>query len=77
LGDGNDYCEAPGTADPLSALNLAGHRPADGRADSRSDGPRAACVLCGEPGEYPAETEGSPLCPRCAWQQAQRGACSG
>jgi hypothetical protein len=40
-------------------------------------GPRADCVLCAEPTEYPADAPGSPLCPRCAWQQAQRSACSG
>jgi hypothetical protein len=41
------------------------------------DGPPADCVLCGEATEYPADVTGSPLCPRCSWQQAQRGACSG
>ncbi|WP_158715362.1 hypothetical protein [Kitasatospora phosalacinea] len=40
-------------------------------------GERAACVLCGEPTEYPADAPGSPLCPVCTWQQAQRAACSG
>ncbi|MDH6114051.1 hypothetical protein P3T36_002872 [Kitasatospora sp. MAP12-15] len=40
-------------------------------------GPRADCVLCGEPTEFAAEQPGSTLCPVCAWQQAQRGACSG
>ncbi|WP_084729075.1 hypothetical protein [Streptacidiphilus neutrinimicus] len=39
--------------------------------------PVAACVLCDEPTEYAADTPGLPTCPRCAWQQAQRGACSG
>ncbi|MDH6144974.1 hypothetical protein [Kitasatospora acidiphila] len=85
MSDDSGYCAAPGIDDPLRALNLAGHRPADGRGDGRADnrgdgrgdGPRAACVLCGEPTEYPAEAAGSPLCPRCAWQQAQRSACSG
>jgi hypothetical protein len=37
----------------------------------------ADCVLCGEPSEHPADAPGSPLCPLCEWQQAQRGACSG
>ncbi|QMU76236.1 hypothetical protein GXW83_11265 [Streptacidiphilus sp. PB12-B1b] len=46
-------------------------------AAAPGDGPSADCVLCGEPTEYPADTGGAPLCPRCAWQQAQRGACSG
>jgi hypothetical protein len=41
------------------------------------DGPRADCVLCGEPTEYPATHPGSTLCPVCAWQEAQRIACSG
>ncbi|MEU9079394.1 hypothetical protein [Kitasatospora sp. NPDC048538] len=40
-------------------------------------GPRADCVLCGEPTELPADHPGSTLCPVCAWQQAQRIACSG
>ncbi|MBD0672821.1 hypothetical protein [Streptomyces sp. CBMA156] len=40
-------------------------------------GPRADCVLCGEPTELPADRPGSTLCPVCAWQQAQRIACSG
>ncbi|WP_160311095.1 hypothetical protein [Streptacidiphilus anmyonensis] len=39
--------------------------------------PVAACVLCDEPTEYAADTPGAPMCPRCEWQQAQRGACSG
>ncbi|WP_405589075.1 hypothetical protein [Streptomyces sp. NBC_01190] len=37
----------------------------------------ADCVLCGEPTEYPASTRGATLCPVCAWQEAQRTACSG
>ncbi|WSJ66307.1 hypothetical protein OG500_09025 [Kitasatospora sp. NBC_01250] len=62
------YCPAPAAADAaLSAL-----APAEPGA-----GPRADCVLCGEATEYPAGTPGSTLCARCAWQQAQRGACSG
>ncbi|MFI6843935.1 hypothetical protein [Kitasatospora sp. NPDC050467] len=40
-------------------------------------GPRADCVLCGEPTELPADHPGTTLCPVCAWQQAQRIACSG
>ncbi|MFC1411094.1 hypothetical protein ACEZCY_18930 [Streptacidiphilus sp. N1-12] len=39
--------------------------------------PVADCVLCGEPTEHPATVSGATLCPRCEWQQAQRGACSG
>ncbi|MET8471323.1 hypothetical protein ABZY90_38390 [Streptomyces sp. NPDC006422] len=42
-----------------------------------SDEPRAECVLCREPTEYPASTKGATLCPVCEWQEAQRGACSG
>ncbi|MDY0810925.1 hypothetical protein [Kitasatospora purpeofusca] len=45
--------------------------------DPDSTGPRADCVLCGEPTELPADHPGSTLCPVCAWQQAQRIACSG
>lgn len=37
----------------------------------------ADCVRCGEPSEHPADAPGTPLCPLCEWQQAQRGACSG
>ncbi|MFB7122743.1 hypothetical protein DR950_36700 [Kitasatospora xanthocidica] len=47
------------------------------RHDPRAAGPRADCVLCGEPTELPADQPGSTLCPVCAWQQAQRIACSG
>ncbi|WP_377268421.1 hypothetical protein [Peterkaempfera sp. SMS 1(5)a] len=43
----------------------------------RTDAPVADCVLCGEPTEHPADLPGTPLCPVCAWQQAQRSACSG
>ncbi len=44
---------------------------------SGASGPRADCVLCGEPTELPADHPGSTLCPVCTWQQAQRAACSG
>ncbi|WP_181957549.1 hypothetical protein [Streptomyces paludis] len=37
----------------------------------------AECVLCREPTEYPASVRGATLCPVCAWQEAQRSACSG
>ncbi|MEV7771177.1 hypothetical protein [Kitasatospora sp. NPDC086791] len=47
------------------------------RHDPAASGPRADCVLCGEPTELPADRSGSTLCPVCAWQQAQRIACSG
>ncbi|MFJ9349358.1 hypothetical protein [Streptomyces sp. NPDC101237] len=39
--------------------------------------PYAECVLCREPTEYPESYRGVTMCPRCAWQEAQRGACSG
>jgi hypothetical protein len=39
--------------------------------------PVAECILCGDPTEYAADTPGLPMCPRCEWQQTQRGACSG
>ncbi|MFE6050257.1 hypothetical protein ACFQ6N_05860 [Kitasatospora sp. NPDC056446] len=47
------------------------------RHDPANTAPRADCVLCGEPTELPADRPGSTLCPVCAWQQAQRIACSG
>ncbi|MGW7586690.1 hypothetical protein ACWGKU_27440 [Kitasatospora sp. NPDC054768] len=47
------------------------------RHDPEATGPRADCVLCGEPTELPADRPGSTFCPVCAWQQAQRIACSG
>lgn len=40
-------------------------------------GPRAACVLCQEPSEYPESHRGITLCVRCAWLEGQRTACSG
>jgi hypothetical protein len=60
------YCE-PAAGDPVAALTPA----------AEAAGPRADCVLCGAPTEYPAGTPGSTLCPVCAWQQAGRAACSG
>ncbi|MDX3072731.1 hypothetical protein [Streptomyces sp. MI02-7b] len=39
--------------------------------------PVAECTLCREPTEYKARIPGTPLCPRCEWQEAQRTACSG
>jgi hypothetical protein len=61
------YCPAPGAASgtPLECV----------RAEPGA--PVAACVLCDDDTEYAADTSGLPMCPRCAWQQAQRGACSG
>ncbi|MER6435736.1 MULTISPECIES: hypothetical protein [unclassified Streptomyces] len=39
--------------------------------------PYAECVLCRKPTEYPESHRGITLCPVCAWQEAQRTACSG
>ncbi|WP_327408696.1 hypothetical protein OG458_11875 [Streptomyces sp. NBC_01281] len=39
--------------------------------------PYAECVLCRKPTEYPESHKGVTLCPVCAWQEAQRTACSG
>ncbi|MEU0136287.1 hypothetical protein ABZ172_19990 [Streptomyces sp. NPDC006296] len=39
--------------------------------------PYAECVRCRKPTEYPESTKGSTLCPVCAWQEAERTACSG
>ncbi|WP_035841149.1 hypothetical protein [Kitasatospora azatica] len=64
--DSAPYCE-PADVDPLQALTPA----------EDAGGPRADCVLCGEPTEYPAGTAGATLCAVCAWQQAGRIACSG
>ncbi|MET7882775.1 hypothetical protein [Streptomyces avermitilis] len=56
-----DYCGTE-TADP---------------APEAGGPPFAACVLCQELTEYPESYKGITLCPVCAWQEAQRGACSG
>ncbi|MEU1819130.1 hypothetical protein ABZ543_28675 [Streptomyces roseifaciens] len=37
----------------------------------------ADCVQCARPTEHPADHPGITLCPVCAWQEAQRTACSG
>ncbi|GAA2134937.1 hypothetical protein GCM10009760_12860 [Kitasatospora kazusensis] len=64
--DSGRSCEVPPAVDTAAAL-----RPA-------ADGPRADCVRCGEPTELPADhPDATTLCPLCAWQQGQRGACSG
>ncbi|MFJ2958267.1 hypothetical protein OG896_08345 [Streptomyces sp. NBC_00669] len=55
----------------------AEQRPAPGDPADDPTEPRADCVLCGEPTEYPNSTKGATLCPVCAWQEAQRTACSG
>ncbi|MGV9315295.1 hypothetical protein ACWDR0_24375 [Streptomyces sp. NPDC003691] len=64
--DGSSYCADAG----------AGTRA--GQAGPEPGGPPyAECVLCREPTEYPESTKGITLCPVCAWQEAQRTACSG
>ncbi|MFJ6383325.1 hypothetical protein ACIQI7_25380 [Kitasatospora sp. NPDC092039] len=68
-----------GTNQEADVCELAPDRGAEAalRHDPEATGPRAECVLCGEPTELPADQPGSTLCPVCAWQQAQRIACSG
>ncbi|WP_156725458.1 hypothetical protein [Streptomyces apocyni] len=52
--------------------------PGPDEATPPADGPPfAECVLCRNPTEYPESTKGATLCPVCAWQEAQRSACSG
>ncbi|QFZ73713.1 hypothetical protein GFH48_11080 [Streptomyces fagopyri] len=46
-------------------------------APSVTGPPFAECVLCRKPTEYPESHKGVTLCPVCAWQEAQRTACSG
>ncbi|MFE7135327.1 hypothetical protein ACFVIM_31155 [Streptomyces sp. NPDC057638] len=62
------YCE---TSEPTPS------EPTPGEAEKASGPPYAECVLCREPTEYPDTVKGAPLCPVCAWQEAQRTACSG
>ncbi|WP_371500861.1 hypothetical protein OG871_29255 [Kitasatospora sp. NBC_00374] len=68
---------APADAAPLCELAPAGDPTRGLTAPADPAGPRADCVLCGEPTEYPADHRGSTYCPVCTWQQAQRIACSG
>lgn len=65
--DDTRSCESAPATDAELALTPA----------AEGDGPRADCVLCGEPTELPADHPGSTLCPVCTWQEAQRIACSG
>ncbi|MEV7599575.1 hypothetical protein AB0O91_19560 [Kitasatospora sp. NPDC089797] len=67
VGEGAAVCAAAPADSAEAAL----------REDPAAAGPRADCVLCGEPTVLPADQPGSTLCPTCAWQQAQRIACSG
>ncbi|QQC91953.1 hypothetical protein [Streptomyces alfalfae] len=71
MADDESYCAAPGT-DTAAAVRALGLGP-----DAAAEGPFAACVLCQEPTEYPESHKGSTLCPVCAWQEAERQACSG
>ena len=64
------YCATGGLTAPRAAASAAAAAVTAGQAV-------ADCVLCGEPSEHPADAPGTPLCPLCEWQQAQRGACSG
>lgn len=68
-----------GVSDDAAVCELAPDGSAETalRRDPEAAGPRADCVLCGEPTELPADQPGNTLCPVCAWQQAQRVACSG
>ncbi|WP_190138845.1 hypothetical protein [Streptomyces longispororuber] len=66
--DDGTYC-APGPAPEREAVT--------GGPGTTDEGPFAACVLCQEPTEYPEAHKGVTLCPVCAWQEAQRTACSG
>ncbi|MFI6766160.1 hypothetical protein [Streptomyces sp. NPDC050355] len=45
--------------------------------DTTAPAPRADCLHCGRPTEYPVDRPGIVLCPVCEWQEAQRSACSG
>ncbi|WP_405008890.1 hypothetical protein OHV13_26710 [Kitasatospora purpeofusca] len=73
--------DTPGIASTPAAEQVCELAPSGAEAallpDPASTGPRADCVLCGEPTELPADHPGSTLCPVCTWQQAQRIACSG
>ncbi|WP_447040651.1 hypothetical protein [Streptomyces sp. DSM 118878] len=69
MADDDNYCAAPSTeAQAGSSV---------GTGTGTGAGPFAACVLCQEPTEYPESHKGITLCPVCAWQEAQRSACSG
>ncbi|MGW1373822.1 hypothetical protein ACWD6P_06000 [Streptomyces sp. NPDC002446] len=65
---------APAPAAPAPGPAPAAPEPAAGPA---ALSPRADCLHCGRPTEYPADRPGIVLCPVCEWQEAQRSACSG
>ncbi|MGV9389457.1 hypothetical protein ACWDQL_10030 [Streptomyces olivaceus] len=62
-----DSDRAPDDSSPFDAA----------RPPEAEGAPYADCVLCREPTEYPESYKGITLCPVCAWQEAQRTACSG
>ncbi|MFF3552236.1 hypothetical protein ACWD4V_01485 [Streptomyces tsukubensis] len=68
--DASSYCADGGTGGDRS-------RPEPAADPGPDASPRAECVLCREPTEYPESAKGITLCPVCAWQEAQRTACSG
>ncbi|NYI07085.1 hypothetical protein [Allostreptomyces psammosilenae] len=68
--------EAPYCA-PATPTTRPGPRDAVGAEAGDEQGPRADCVLCGKPTEFPASVPGMPLCPVCEWQESQRAQCSG
>jgi hypothetical protein len=67
------------SSDPAESVCPAAAPPVEALADRVGDPgePRAECVLCREPTDYPASRPGVTLCPVCEWQEAQRTACSG
>ncbi|GGY02304.1 hypothetical protein [Streptomyces minutiscleroticus] len=67
----HDYCGTAGVPAPPWGS------PRAVRAAEDDGPPHAECVLCREPTEYPESYKGITLCPACAWQEAQRSACSG
>lgn len=72
MGDDNtdDLCPIDAAGPPRESPHALEAVEADGP-------PYAECVLCREPTEYPESYKGITLCPVCAWQEAQRTACSG
>ncbi|MCU7821838.1 hypothetical protein [Kitasatospora sp. DSM 101779] len=69
--------DTPTATDAVCELAPAAGQAVQGLTPTADDGPRADCVLCGEPTEYPADHAGRTLCAVCTWQQAQRIACAG
>ncbi|MFD5572030.1 hypothetical protein [Streptomyces cadmiisoli] len=70
MSENHDYCASDATGLPdVSSDTL--------RAAADDGTPRAECVLCRKPTEYPESAKGITLCPVCEWQEAQRTTCSG